>query len=393
MYYPTTMQTVDPKLAVRGATDMLIAHPSLLVWRVLADVVIQVGRVAFVVLMAGLVVVVVVSKLRAGQGLGQVLHSFGNPLFLLGLAGASVSATLIGYMLDTLVWSGIWSSAGRLLRGERRLVFWGDAAAQFARALWLRITVLLHDLAIVAMFGSLVIGAIVLTSWAEMGLWASALTWGATMLFYVCAAVLIRLTASVTAAGMFTEGRSWADAWLEAATVVVRQPIVFYRVFVLSAAMLFPPLLFYYFVLFVFNVTVGTPAAAMGELFRLLGEFVMLVGFAVFFVVTQLGFFNAYSLARGQEGFVRPASRRKEMARQTPPSLTDLLPRQTPNLVNVDELLTQVPASEASTADAAPTEDNNRPSQDTPEENEQPFDLDSVLKGTLPDASDGKDPE
>lgn len=81
------------------------------------------------------------------------------------------------------------------------------------------------------------------------------------------------------------------------------------------------------------------------------------------------------------------------MARQTPPSLTDLLPRQTPNLVNVDELLTQVPASEASTADAAPTEDNNRPSQDTPEENEQPFDLDSVLKGTLPDASDGKDPE
>ncbi len=340
--------------------------------------------------------VVVIVSLRTGPGLSTALKFFMRPDFIFGASGLVFCAWLFGFTLDAYTWGGVWKSTARAMAREK-LSFFRDASESFPQALWQRAMILLHDLGIVALFGTTVMATIALTSWLDSNIFASAAIWGAALTLYVALAVLIRFTASVAAAGMFIEGRSWPDAWLCAAETVVQNPVAFYRIFVLSAYALIPPLIFYYIVIFFYNFTVGTALAPLGEVARLLGELFMMIGFAGFLVLTQMGFFNAYATSRSLPELPPPAPKAfgRSMAHK-PPTLSELLPATSPYKVNVDTLPGIQPfgerkleAEDEKATDLSVSGENLDEStpktvdsavEEKSEEPAQGFDLDSVLR-------------
>jgi len=362
----------------------------------LGDFMSSVVRAGTALLLGLMMTVVVVVSLRTGPGLSTALKFFLRPDFIFGVLGLGFTAWLFGFTLDAYTWGGVWKSTARVMSREK-LSFFRDASEGFPQALWQRAMILLHDLGIAALFGTTVMATIALTSWLDSNIFASAAIWAAALTLYVALAVLIRFTASVAAAGMFIEGRSWPDAWLCAAETVVQNPVAFYRIFVLSAYALIPPLIFYYIVIFFFNFTVGTALAPLGEVARLLGELLMMVGFAGFLVLTQLGFFNAYATSRSLAELPTPAPKAFGLSMANkPPTLSELLPTTSPYKVNVDTLPGIEPFGERKhqVSDQKPAESPTSSENDdesTPEvvdseveekntEAAQGFDLDSVLR-------------
>jgi hypothetical protein len=390
------MTQIDPKACSRAALNTVRSHPSLLFWRVLGEFMSSVVRAGTALLLGLFMTVVVVVSLRTGPGLSTALKFFLRPDFVFGALGLGFTAWLFGFALDAYTWGGVWKSTARVMSRER-LRFFSDASESFPRALWQRAMILLHDLGIVALFGTTVMATIALTSWLDSNLFASAAIWGAALTLYVALAVLIRFTASVAAAGMFIEGRSWPDAWLSAAETVVQNPVAFYRIFVLSAYALIPPLIFYYIVIFFYNFTVGTALAPLGEVARLFGELLMMIGFAGFLVLTQMGFFNAYATSQSLAELPAPAPKvfGLSMANK-PPTLSELLPAASPYKVNVDTLPgieplgerklqaedqtpANFPTSSENDDDSTPKVVDSEPAEKVTEP-AQGFDLDSVLR-------------
>jgi len=400
------MTQIDPKACSRAALHTVRSNPSLLFWRVLGEVVSSVVRAGTVLLLGLLMTLVVVVSVRTGPGLSAALKFLLRPDVVFAAFGLGFTAWLFGFTLDAYTWGGVWRSTARFMSHEK-LRFFGDASESFPRALWQRGMTLLHDLGIVALFGITVMATVSLTSWLDAGLLASAAVWGASLTLYVSLAVLIRFTASVAAAGMFIENRSWPDAWLSAAETVVQNPVAFYRIFVLSAYALIPPLVLYYLAIFFYNFTVGTVLAPIGEMVRLLAELLMMIGFAAFLLLTQIGFFNAYATARslGELPKSTPKAFGLSMATKRPPSLTELLPTSTPYKVNVDTLAgidargedkPHADREENSTdeavasvkADEIPPTTAESVKQTSRHVAPQDFDLDSVLRPAESDSDD-----
>lgn len=365
----------------------------------MGDIISSVVRGGTAVLLGLLMTVVVIVSLRAGPGLSSALKFLLRPDVVFGAFGLGFTAWLFGFTLDAYTWGGVWRSTARVISDEK-LRFFGDATESFPRALWQRAMTLLHDLGIVALFGTTVMATVALTSWVDAGLLVSAAIWGASMTLYVALAVLLRFTASVAAAGMFIEGRSWPDAWLSAAETVVQNPIAFYRIFVLSAYALIPPLVLYYIAIFFYNFTAGTALAPVAEMARLLGELLMMIGFAAFLLLTQIGFFNAYATSRSLGELPKAPAKvfGNSMANKRPPSLAELLPATTPFKINVDSLV-GIEAQDDRTRSV--DTDNSAESPDVSEMADEPlssdvnsaedaaipepaqdFDLDSVLRPT-----------
>lgn len=377
------MNTVDPKHAFRSALRMIRTRPSLLLWKFVADIGSQFARVGTLVVMALVVGTVAIVNLRAGRGMSAAAALMADPRFLVGAGGMILATLLAGFALQSFVWAGIWGSSGARLRGES-VGFLDSAVQGFWRSAGVRAVALLHDVAMAANLASLVVCTVAWNRWLELGALGQAISWGAALTLYVCLGVVLRLTASVTAAPMFIDGETWSQAWLSAAHAVARQPLAFYRIFVHAAATLIPAMLVYYVVLFVFNLSYGTPLAPLGEILRLVGEIVMALGFAVFFLVGQLGFFNGYMLAQGGRAF-HPPDEAPAMAKNSPPTLSDLLPRELPNRVDVDTLLAlrPPPAMHDVGAQAPDADDSDREpaAVASTAEAAQAFDLDSVLRG------------
>lgn len=392
------MTQIDPKACSRAALNTVRTHPSLLFWRVLGEFMSSVVRAGTALLLGLFMTVIVVISLRTGPGLSTALKVFLHPDFIFGVVGLGFTAWLFGFALDAYTWGGVWKSTARVMSREK-LSFFQDASESFPQALWQRAMILLHDLGIVALFGTTVMATIALTSWLDSNIFVSAAIWAAALTLYVSLAVLIRFTASVAAAGMFIEGRSWPDAWLSAAETVVQNPVAFYRIFVLSAYALIPPLIFYYIVIFFYNFTVGTPLAPLGEVARLLGELLMMVGFAGFLVLTQMGFFNAYATSRSLAELPPPTPKAFGLSMaHKPPTLSELLPASSPYKVNVDTLpgiepfgerkhqthdqaIAELPAN-GELVDDSPQEVAEFEVAEKTEEPAQGFDLDSVLRPT-----------
>ncbi|MEZ4460475.1 MAG: hypothetical protein R3E66_12275 [bacterium] len=379
------MTAFDPKATVKGAAYLVWKNPSLLFWQVGSSMMSAVARGAVLVGIALILAVVVGISVRSGRDLQGVFAFLNRTDFLFGALGLGFSSWLFGFALDAFVWAGTWQTTARHLH-KQPVRYLTDAVEQFPRAVWQRLMILLHDGAIIAMFGTTVLATTAAASWLDSGIWATAALWGASLTLYTLLAVLLRLTVSVAAASMFLEGRPWPEAWLHAAQAVVSAPVGYYRAFILSAYALVPAFVIYYLAIFVFNVTVGTAFQPVGELVRLGAEFAMMVGFAAFALLTQVSFFNAYHVQNGERPLPLPIKPMK--SESTPPELKDLLPKSVPFRINVDSL-ELLPLSDAVDRVEDAGQDTETPERSAKDDS-QSYDLEAILRS--PDADSGEKP-
>lgn len=304
---------------------------------------------AFALFGAGLLVVTHLALFLGSGGAPSAWpETFGatalRPGVLLGVLGAAFTLWAGLFAAESLAFAGVWSALRRGVQGadstSLRLLLRG-AVASFPEALKIRLFVRGAELTLVAVFIGTLAAAVPLGQWvaavSKQPVLAPSVMWAVVLTVLTSSIALVRLSAELVAAAVYLDGVGLGEALLRAGQRVVSHPIYVYRLFVVAASVLIPPLLCAWAAALLQNFFVGSPQAdTLGMLLRVGAEVAILLGFALFSVMLHATFFVYYQWERGGPVELDPAPVRP---RRTMISLSELVPREYPYVVDVEELL------------------------------------------------------
>ena len=274
-----------------------------------------------------------------------LLATLSDPAVPIALGGAIVAAWAVLLACESLVYAAMWGGLNESLRrpGSIGLGVVGAAAFEtFGRAVGIRWLVHVAEATLVAVtIGSMfIIGAIADAFGAGSSdpLVAKALTWALCLTVLTTSLAAVRLCIELVAAAAYVEDSSLGEALSAAAHTVVEHPIYVYRLFVISAVVLVPPLAIGWLAAILQNVFLMTPGLeTVAGLLRMTAEAALLLGLALFSVALQSTFFVYYAWRTGRfqdDELGRP----RHLVR-----LQDLLPPHYAVVVDVDDALAQWP--------------------------------------------------
>lgn len=384
----------EPKIYYRGAWQILKKAPVLFALNLAASLASGVLWVGVSVLIALPIVWALGSALRQslaglwpaslGATHGDALAYLGNPLYLLGILGVAASAWALSLCAHALASASIWATLGRAicdraafnrtayhsLAGMRTLL--KDGIAHFPRVLRLQVVVACSR-AIVVLVGALVVGGVLLATTLGAFAGAPALTraflWAWPLTLLSAFALLMRLSAEVSAAPVILEGRPIGNSVLEGAAFVLKSFVPVYHLFLYAAQLFLLPLLFYWFVAIAQNIVLVFPGlAGLFGVLRVAGFLVLFVASAIIAVLFKAAIFSYYqavhsgavaisahaahhptSLDSTRGHMQKPANpARIKMTQAT--TLEDFLPAAYPNIIPLSELI-RAPEEDPSSAD------------------------------------------
>ena len=270
---------------------------------------------------------------------------------LAGLVLASWAISFVGYSAAS---GGIFGVLADGVRG-RRIVRWRSmfraVGRRFPDAVAVRfLTSCVNVTLVVVGVGTLFAAAQLARGAAELtgsSVVAPAATWALAGALYIVSAGLVRLTTEMVAAPLFLTDRGLGAAILDAAATVVSRPVLCYRLFVQSAAVLIAPLFLYWVALFGQQLSLGIAGlSAVGQLIVLIADIVLLAGIAGFAVMLQANFFAYYGwssdllvLTQNEDEPKKARRRVRKGRRDDAPTLDGILPTQWPHVVDLDEIL------------------------------------------------------
>lgn len=267
-----------------------------------------------------------------------LFETIARPGTMAALLGLATVGWAVLFAAESFVYAGMWSAL-REATVNRSTRPWTSAFtgafASFGQAVSVRLLVRLCD---ATLFVTLM-GILLTTGWiaARVGAWtdsallAPAMTWAAILTVVSVALVVVRLTTEFVAAAVFVDDVGLGEGILRAAQTTLRNPLYLYRLFIVSAAVLIPPLLAGWLAALLQNVLFAVDATALASVFRLGAELAIVVGLVMFSVMMHATFFAYYAWSTQRlEAFGVSSDH---------PKLTELLPTSYKNVANVDEIL------------------------------------------------------
>lgn len=281
----------------------------------------------------------------------RTLTSVSAVAAIAGLVLAGWAMSFLGYSVASGGVLGVLADAAR----GRRVTPWRSFVAAVGRRFPEAVAVRFLTSCVNVTLVTVGVGMLIAASWLAREavqitgstLVAPAAIWAFVAALYVVAAGLVRLTTEMVAAPIFLEDRRLGPAILDAAATIAARPVLAYRVFVQSAAVLVAPLFLYWVALFGQQLSIGTPGlSALGRLIVFLADIVLLAGFAAFAVMVQASFFAYHGWSSGllvlTQSEDEPRKRRWRLRKKPiarPPTLDEMLPSEWPHVVDLDEIL------------------------------------------------------
>lgn len=352
----------------RAAWQVVRRDPLLVLWKIWASLF---WRGVVVGLAVGLVVLLVAhfelhTLAATGESWGARLRALsGRPGVAVGLAGVLAVGWCAALLVDALVRGGIWGTYARGVRGEPVVAgrtFFEHTVARLDAALGLCVLSQAAYAGLAMLGVSIVVMLTRLPAVSELGVWTKAGLWAAGLAPFLLFAALVRFTLMLTAAPVYLEGRDLGDALLCAAEVVVARLLDVYRVFITYLGLLLIPLFVYWSLLMLHNVLVlAEVLVPLALALRFAGEVVLFSSIAALSVLMSGAMFAFYGEHRGLTvvestmshendtpgpgNQARRRSRRGGDPRRPDQSafvagvtLDDLLPTETPNVVDYDQV-------------------------------------------------------
>ena len=354
---------------------------------------ITVAVLLFVVLLAGL------SDPTVSNPLVGMLHFLGRPGIAFGTVGVVGTIWLIGLFVDALITGGIWHTLARGARGEEVRpfnTFFAGLFSDFPKVLGLRVMSGVVQTTMVFLLGVVVIALIESTTGfgalAEASRWTRSALWAGGLTAFLALSGLARLAVEVASAPLFVSDRTLGEALLDGARLVAERFLEVYRILIFAGALWLAPLIIYWVVLMGQNLTIDQPELnALFVAARLLAEIVLFVATALISLHLYGAYFFYWSL---REGYIDALPSRDTVGADAEPAaepraattdaashtaalegthLADLLPRTTPYVFDVDDLVAHSrharpdsdESASASETDSEPPVTPGRPSEAT----------------------------
>lgn|GEM_PF-6885594 len=321
-----------------------------------------------------------------GATLDSVLSRLANPSYLLGISGILASAWALSLCAHALASASIWATLRRAIRdaaafhdakynslpGMRTLL--KDGIAHFPRVLRLQVVVACSR-ALVALLGALLVTGVLLATTLGVFAGASVLTraflWAWPLTLLSGFALLMRLSAEVSAAPMILEELPTGRSILRGAAFVVDSFVPVYRLFLYAAQLFLLPLLFYWFVAIAQNIVFVLPGlAGLFGVLRVLGFLILFVASAIIAVLFKAAIFSYYEAVQsgavtraGQstlhhssldstKGLMQKPANPARIKMTQATTLEEFLPVAYPNIIPLSELI-RAPEENPSDADNA----------------------------------------
>lgn len=382
----TTIDPSKPSVFFRAGWAAARRAPVVFVARAFFDLATTAVRlVAVVVAVVSLTVHLGVHLQQGGTPLGwleTVARIASRPGMMIGVAGMLFTVWLALMFLEAITNGGIWTVLADGVQGREHgsaRDFLRGALSRFPDALKQRLFASVVDATLFSVTIGTVLGAIALSRFVGLAsgsaVIAPALVWATVLTLFGLSAGILRLTTEFVAAPMFLEGVGLGEGILRAARTVALAPVRVYRLFVLAAGVLIPPLFLYWAAIMFQNLTLEMPQLqAFAGATRMVAELVLLCGVAGFAVMMHAAFFAYYSWTVGRldTQILRPAADRKPTR-----GLQAFLPESQAHTVKLDDVI-------GGWEDRDVMETREPPSSPPPGDDAPPgeFDLDSILRRT-----------
>lgn len=379
MTAPTANSMPAPVAFLRAGWTLVRTDPWILAARILSDLANLALRAATAFMLGLFVVMHFGNHVKAGGSLlgwpAAAAEHFTRPAVLAAMLGFAFAGWAVTFTIRCAFDAGIWGVLGSAARGQsvaRVRSLFVQMTREFPRAVGIRALTTCTDFVLVSVIVGTVVASAELAAHAGVALGSPrvvpALIIAASGVAICTFAVLMRLTAAFVAAPAFVERGELGEALLLAAQAVIRNPVYVYRLFIMAAAVLIPPLFAYWLIALAQNLAYEVPALAPVLLVvRLAGEALLIAGIAAFVVMLHATFFAYYAWRRGYLAMTTEKGQRERLrARPGTPSLDELVPKEYPHVVPVDELMAEWPHEALLEPQSPKSED-------------EPFDLGAIL--------------
>ncbi|QED26031.1 hypothetical protein FRD01_01890 [Microvenator marinus] len=361
-----------PTEAFQRATEMALERPGVFAAKVVADFALLVSRA----LLAFLFVVLAGVTVVGGRSFG-----FFSALVWAGWFSAA-SGILIA--LEAGAWALIWGQARSLSSGVES-TYSADFTSYFLKAFKYRTYAFFAAVFIVAMLVSVLWGAVQFARIFAPSEWfLAASTLGLIFTGLALFVGWLRFSVELANVRAIVSDEPWIRAFTQSLAFVGRNPVNVYRVFIQALGALIAPLLIYYFAIFMQNLAVRVAVIAPVAIgVRILAEVLMAVGVAAFSILTSYGLLALWNGQKPQSSTKpRLSSMFNFFKSPTPPKVgfDELLPKETPHILDLDEVFAMIPPSGEGLEDIEPPR-------------AQDFDLDAVLTDSSVESDTSKEPD